>query len=107
MAHDVGYVPTRMTVYPLLHDERSLGVLSVLDQASEGVGLADMDNLARLADHAAGILALVQAARGADVSGGQAGPLAGLERALASASPEQREGALAVLAGVTRLLETG
>lgn len=107
VAHDVGFVPTRMTVYPLLHDERSLGVLSVLDQASEGVGLADMDNLARLADHAAGILALVQAARGADVSGGQAGPLAGLERALASASPEQREGALAVLAGVTRLLETG
>jgi GAF domain-containing protein len=106
VADDTGFVPTRMTVYPLLHDERSLGVLSVLDQASELVGLADMDILARLADHAAGILALVQAARGADVSGGHAGPLTGLERALASASPEQREAALAALAGVTRLLET-
>ncbi len=107
VADDTGFVPTRMTVYPLLHDERSLGVLSVLDQASERVGLADMDILARLADHAAGILALVQAARGADIAGGHAGPLTGLERALASASPEQREGALAALAGVTRLLETG
>ena len=105
VADDVGFVPTRMTVYPLLHDERSLGVLSVLDQTSERVSLADMDILARLADHAAALLALVQAARGAAVSDGEAGPLTELERALASASPEQRDGALAVLAGVTRLLE--
>ena len=106
VAADTGFTPTSMIVYPLLHGERSLGVLSVLDQsATERMGLADMDVLARIADHAAALLALVQSARRAEASGGEAGPLAGLDSALASASPEQREATLAALAGLTKLLQ--
>jgi GAF domain-containing protein len=105
VAEQTGFVPTRMSVHPLLYDERSLGVLSVLDQgAGKQVGIADMNVLARIATHAAAVLALVQAAREAETAAGSTGELAGIERALASAPSEQREAALAVLAGVQRLL---
>jgi signal transduction protein with GAF and PtsI domain len=106
VAEGTGYVPTALTVYPLLHDERSLGVLSVLDQSvSEQVGLADMDVLARIATHTAAVLAMIQAVRRAE-QGGDPGTvaLAGLRRALDSARPEQREAALTLLAALERLL---
>ena len=48
VAESTGFVPTNLTVYPLLHGERSLGVLSVLDQGiTRQVGLADTDRDAR------------------------------------------------------------
>ncbi len=108
-AEGTGFVPTRISVHPLLHGECSLGVLSVLDQgASEQVGLADMDVLARIATHAATVLALVQAARRGESEGDRdRGGLAGLERALADATPTEREAALAVVAGLERLLGRG
>jgi GAF domain-containing protein len=65
IAESTGYVPTALTVFPLLHDERALGVLNVLDQgAASTIGLADMDALGRFAQHAAQALALVEEARG-------------------------------------------
>ncbi len=111
-AEGTGFIPTRMSIHPLLHDERSLGVLSVLDQgAGEQVGLADMNVLALIATHAAAALALVQAARHDETGGDRdrgddrnRDGLASLKRALADASPAQREAALAIVAGLERLL---
>jgi GAF domain-containing protein len=65
IAESTGYLPTALTVFPLLHDERTLGVLNVLDQgATETIGLADMAALGRFAQHAAQALAMVEEARG-------------------------------------------
>jgi GAF domain-containing protein len=105
VAESTGYVPTNLSVYPLLHGERSLGVLSVLDQGiSEKVGLADMNVLARIANHAAAVLALVQAARRAELAGAGTGELAAVERALAAAPAAQRDAALALLTALQLLL---
>ncbi len=99
-------MPTDLAVYPLLHGERSLGVLSVLDQGiSEKVGLADMNVLARIANHAATVLALVLSARGAEAAGEGTGALAGVERALAAAPDGQREAALTLLGALQVMLE--
>jgi GAF domain-containing protein len=106
VAESTGYVPTNLSVYPLLHGERTLGVLSVLDQGiSEKVGLADMNVLARIANHAAAVLALVEAARRAERAGTGTGELARVERALAAAPPAQRDAALALLSALQLLLD--
>ena len=103
VAEQTGFVPTRMSVHPLLYDERSLGVLSVLDQgAGQPVGLADMNVLARIATHAGAVLAIVQAAREADSAAVDGGELAGIERVLASAPAARREAALALLRRAAR-----
>lgn len=108
VAESTGYVPTNLTVYPLLHGEQSLGVLSVLDQSvSQQVGLADMNVLARIASHAATLLALVLAARRAQDAGAGTGTLSGLEHALAGAPSGQREAALTLLAALRQLLAAG
>jgi GAF domain-containing protein len=105
VAEGTGYVPTAITVYPLLAQERSLGVLSVLDQGTGGrVGLADMNVLAQIAAHAASVLWLVQSARAAQAP--DAAPLAALNERLAAAAPERRAAAEAVLAALERLLQT-
>lgn len=105
VAESTGFVPTNLTVYPLLHGERSLGVLSVLDQGiTRHVGLADMNVLARIATHAATVLSLVLAARQAEAAGEGTGALAGVERALAASPAAQREAAEAVLEALLRLL---
>jgi signal transduction protein with GAF and PtsI domain len=102
VAESTGYVPARLTVYPLLSSERSLGVLSVLDQAaSETVGIADMNVLALIAAQAAVVLALVQEAREAAVPDGE---LVAVERALRAADPPRRAAALAAIAALERLL---
>ncbi len=105
VAESTGYVPTKLSVYPLLHGERSLGVLSVLDQGiSEQVGLADMNVLALIATHSAALLALVEAARRAEAAGAGTGALAGVERALAAAPAPQRESAVVLLSALEQLL---
>ncbi len=105
VAEETGYVPTRLSVHPLLHDERSLGVLSVLDQGTGSqVGLADMSVLGQIATHAAAVLALVLRARELEATGAGRGALSRLERALAAAPPGQRAAALAALAGIEDLL---
>jgi GAF domain-containing protein len=105
VAEQTDFVPTRMSVHPLLYGERSLGVLSVLDQgAGQPVGLADMNVLARIATHAGALLAIVQAVREAESVLADGGELASIERVLASAPAPQREAALALLAALERLL---
>jgi GAF domain-containing protein len=103
VAERTGYVPTSLTVYPLLAGERSLGVLNVLDQGTgERVGLADMNVLGRIATHAAQILWLVQTARAEQR---EEGSLAEFERALSAADPARREAALSAMASVRALLQ--
>ena len=103
VAEETGYVPTAISVYPLLHGERSVGVLNVLDQgASERVGLADMDVLGRIATHAGAVLALVENARGTGAGEDQFSQLRGR---LHSAGPRRRAAAADALDALRRLLE--
>ncbi len=59
-----GYVPTGIVATPLLYGERALGVLSVLDRATERpFGLAELDLLSRFSTQAAIGLDLLLRAR--------------------------------------------
>ena len=59
-----GYVPTSIVASPLLHDERTLGVLSVLDRDPERpFGVAELDVLSRFSTQAAIGLDLLLSAR--------------------------------------------
>jgi GAF domain-containing protein len=52
-AESTGYVPRGLMAVPLLHEERALGVLQVLDRESERFSLAEMDLLSLFANQAA------------------------------------------------------
>jgi GAF domain-containing protein len=52
-AESTGYVPRGMLAVPLLHDERALGVLEVLDRAPGAFGLREMELLGLFATQAA------------------------------------------------------
>jgi GAF domain-containing protein len=68
-AETTGYVPTSIVASPLLHDERALGVLSVLDRARDRpFGLAELDLLSRFSTQAAIGLDLLLRARRASAS---------------------------------------
>ena len=72
VAADTGYVPKGIMAVPLLHEERSLGVLEVLDRpANAAFSLAEMDLLGLFANQAAIALDLMQRSRraGAAMSG--------------------------------------
>ena len=59
-----GFVPTSIVASPLLHDERTLGVLSVLDRDPERpFGVAELDVLSRFSTQAAIGLDLLLSAR--------------------------------------------
>ena len=63
-AESTGYVPKGMMCVPLLHDERALGVLSVLDRdTEERFTLTEMDLLSLFANQAAIALELLVQAR--------------------------------------------
>jgi GAF domain-containing protein len=64
VASDTGYVPKGIMAVPLLHEERSLGVLEVLDRpARAGFTLAEMDLLGLFANQAAIALDLMERSR--------------------------------------------
>jgi len=84
-AASTGYVPDSIVATPLLHDERVLGVLSVLDRARDRpFGLAELELLSRFSTQAAIALDLLQRARtaraalGGDRDAGLVGRLAAL-----------------------------
>jgi GAF domain-containing protein len=109
VAEETGYVPRKLTVYPLLYAEDALGVLSVLDQgASSHVGLADMEVLGRFANHAAVALASVEAARRAQALLAQGNDdesaLARLTSAVGSLEGAQLDAALKTLDALDQLL---
>ena len=64
VASDTGYVPKGIMAVPLLHEDRSLGVLEVLDRpANSAFSLAEMDLLALFGNQAAIALDLMQRSR--------------------------------------------
>jgi GAF domain-containing protein len=68
-AEATGYVPASIVASPLLHDERALGVLSVLDRARDRpFGLAELELLSRFSTQAAIGLDLLLRARRASAS---------------------------------------
>jgi GAF domain-containing protein len=62
-AESTGYVPRGLMAVPLLHEERALGVLQVLDRETARFTLAEMDLLGLFANQAAIALDLLQRAR--------------------------------------------
>ena len=62
VAESTGYVPKGLMCVPLLHEERALGVLNVLDRASQFT-LEEMELLGLFANQAAIALDLLQRAR--------------------------------------------
>jgi GAF domain-containing protein len=65
-AQATGYVPRGLMAVPLLHEERALGVLQVLDRENDRFTLAEMDLLGLFANQAAIALDLLQRARRAN-----------------------------------------
>ena len=103
VAESTGFVPSAITVVPLLAREQAIGVLSLLDQgASSSVGIAEMGVLGTLADHAAAILQLVLDARlqPADES---SDALDTLRRAVDAAGESERQALLAIVANLANL----
>jgi GAF domain-containing protein len=94
---------------PLLHGERALGVLNVLDRSHEiEFSLAQMELLGLFANQAAIALDLLQRARHARAvltqSGSDAGAIARIASALEGLDEEQREPVLRLLAALEDVL---
>jgi GAF domain-containing protein len=108
-AQSTGYVPKAMMSVPLLHGERALGVLNVLDRSQEiEFSLGQMELLGLFANQAAIALDLLQRARHARSvlieSGGDAGVIARIASALEDLEEEQREPVLRLLAALDDVL---
>jgi GAF domain-containing protein len=109
VAESTGYVPNGLMAVPLLHEERTLGVLEVLDRPSDArFTLTEMELLGLFAAQAAIALDLLQRARRAQDVLAQKGELASLARiatALEARRGEDNEAAaLQLLAALEKLL---
>lgn len=108
VAEDTGYVPKALMAVPLLHDERVLGVLQVLDRPKrERFSLSEMDLLGLFANQAAIALDLLARARRARMVVDDESPLGVVARVAASLDalpPERREPGLALLQQLERVL---
>jgi GAF domain-containing protein len=109
VAESTGFVPKGLMAVPLLHEDRTLGVLEVLDRpASAAFSLAEMELLGLFANEAAIALDLLQKARTARAvlaeEGGEADALARFAARLDEAEPEKREAALQLLDALGKLL---
>jgi GAF domain-containing protein len=108
-AESTGYVPEAMMSVPLLHGERALGVLQVLDR-SQAVefSLGQMELLGLFANQAAIALDLLQRARHARSvltgSGGEVAVIARVASALEELDEAQREPVLRLLAALDDVL---
>ena len=110
-AESTGFVPKGLMAVPLLHEERALGVLEVLDRPQETrFTLAEMELLGLFANQAAIALDLLQRARRAQSALAGEGELAVLARvaaALEGARDEDdtsRDTALRLLVELEKLL---
>ncbi|HKD32484.1 MAG TPA: GAF domain-containing protein [Gaiellaceae bacterium] len=111
-AESTGFVPKGLMAVPLLHEERALGVLEVLDRPQEAAfSLKEMELLGLFANEAAIALDLLQRAREAravlEQEDGQAAALARLAARLGEAEPEQREAAQRLLEAIEAFLAAG
>jgi GAF domain-containing protein len=108
-AESTGYVPTAMMSVPLLHEERALGVLQVLDRSQDvRFSLGHMELLGLFANQAAIALDLLQRARHArsvlTESGGDAAVIARIASVLEDLDEEHREPVLRLLAALDDVL---
>jgi GAF domain-containing protein len=111
-AESTGFVPKGLMAVPLLHEERALGVLEVLDRPQEAkFTLAEMELLGLFANQAAVALDLLQRARRAQAALAGDGELAVLARVAAALERTREredgaeESALRLLAELERLIE--
>jgi GAF domain-containing protein len=105
-AEQTGYVPKGLMAVPLLHGERTLGVLEVLDRPeSSKFTLAESDLLGLFANQAALALDLLLAARRArtvlEEGAGEDAVVARLAAALSHLEEEKRDAGLRLLEALT------
>lgn len=108
-AESTGFVPKGLMAVPLLHEERALGVLEVLDRPKDAkFTLAEMELLGLFANQAAIALDLLQRARRAGAALDGEGDMAVLARVAALLEQRREEGsqasALALLTELEKLL---
>ena len=108
VAEQTGYVPQGLMAVPLLHDERALGVLQVLDRPSNSrFSLQEMELLGLFATQAAVALDLLASARRARAALDGKGDVAAVARVAAAVDrleEEKREAGLALLRELERVL---
>ena len=107
VAEGTGYVPQGLMAVPLLHDERALGVLEVLDRQSRFT-LEEMELLGLFGSQAAIALDLLQRARKAESALGGNGDLAVVARLAArleELGEEQRPAAQRLLESLDEVLK--
>lgn len=103
VAESTGFVPSAITVFPLLANGQAIGVLNLLDQtAAASIGIAEMRVLGRLADHAAAVLQLVLDAQ-PQPDDESSDTLDALRRAIDEADEARRRTLLAIVAGLADL----
>jgi GAF domain-containing protein len=108
-AESTGFVPKGLMAVPLLHEERALGVLEVLDRPKDArFTLAEMQLLGLFANQAAIALDLLQRARRAGAALAGEGDMAVLARVAELLERRREEGshanALALLTELEKLL---
>jgi GAF domain-containing protein len=110
-AESTGFVPKGLMAVPLLHEERSLGVLEVLDRPSDSrFSMQEMDLLTLFANQAAIALDLLQRARQAQAALADRGDIAVLARVATALGQdeeedgERRDAGLRLLAALEELL---
>ena len=109
-AESTGYVPHGLMAVPLLHEERTLGVLEVLDRPQQGAfSLAETDLLGLFAGQAAIALDLLLRARrvrdAVETSGGELAPVARLAATIDALEGSTREAGLRLLGSLADLLQ--
>jgi GAF domain-containing protein len=91
-AESTGFVPKGLMAVPLLHEERSLGVLEVLDRPSDSrFTMQEMDLLTLFANQAAIALDLLRRARQAQAALADRGDIAVLARVATALGQEEEE----------------
>ena len=106
-ARATGYVPSSIVASPLLHDERALGVLSVLDRAPDRpFGLAELELLSRFSTQAAIGLDLLLRARRARESLVDDGTAALVSRVAALVDDADDDAGRRLLEALERVLAT-
>lgn len=108
-AESTGYVPSGVMASPLLHEERSLGVLQVLDRPQRSrFSLQELDLLGLFGSQAAIALQLLRAGRRAAAvlagSGGELETLARVAALVDALDGRRREAAFRLLADLEQVL---
>ena len=104
-AASTGYVPNGIVASPLLHDERVLGVLSVLDRAADRpFGVAELELLSRFSTQAAiGLDRLLRARRARSALAGE-GTAALVARIASLLDDEEGDKGVRLLEALERVL---